>query len=117
MLACALYEFYALVDRRPMRNPIKPTKLIESEAKGDDDFKIKFGQRLGRGLRDFIVEPQLPAKNSHDEFRGEGMVWGRKALVSGRVEQFGCVREIARDAEENVEGGGAGRRDWHSCRL
>ncbi len=66
---------------------------------------------------DFVVEARTPAEDAHDEFGGEGVIGGGEAVVGGRVEEFGGVGGFALDAEEDVEGGGAGGGDGHRFRL
>ena len=111
--AGALYQFDTFVESGALRDAIEPEELIEGQAQGDENFEVEFRKRLGRGGRDFGVEARTPAEDSHDEFGGEGVICGGEIGVGGGVEEFGGVGGFAFDAEENVEGGGAGGGDGH----
>ena len=111
------HEFDAFVQSGTLRNTIEPVELIESQAQGDEDFEIEFVQRLrGRG-GDVVVEARAPAEDAHDEFCRECVIGSGEVLVSRRVQELGGVGGFAFDAEENVEGGGAGGRDGHRVSI
>ena len=94
-------------------------ELIEGQAKGDENFEVEFREWLRGGGGDFVVEARTPAEDAHHEFGGQGVIGSGETLVGGGVQKFGGVGGVALDAEEDVEGGGAGGGDGHcfDCRL
>lgn len=82
-----------------MRNAIQITELIERQPQRGENLGIKLGQRLRRVRRDLFVQPRPPAKHAHHQLGGECVVAHRKFLVSHRVQQLGCIRILALDAQ------------------
>jgi hypothetical protein len=108
------------VEGGAFRNAIERAELVEGEAKGDENFEVEFGERLGRGLGDFGIEARAPAEDSHDEFHGEGVILGGEAVVDVGVQEFAGIGGIAFDAQQNVEGGGASggeRHGWDCTKM
>ena len=55
-----------------------------------------------------MVEAGAPAEDTHHEFGGEGVICEREAMIGGGVQEVGSVGRFALNAEEDIEGSGAG---------
>jgi hypothetical protein len=65
-LAGALHQFDTFIDCRAGWNPGEKAKLVHSDSKRDENFRIDPRQRLRRAFGYCRVEQLLPAKSSHN---------------------------------------------------
>ena len=60
-----------------------------------------------------LVQPRSPAQHAHHDFGGESAI-GRAELVEPvGVQQLAGVGVLLFHPQQDVEGSGAGRRNWH----
>ena len=112
--ASALHEFDTFVEGGALGDAIEPEELIDGQAQGDENFECRvWTEAARRRWQSSAVEARAPAEDAHDEFGRQRVIGSGETFVGGRVEEVGGVGRFAFDAEEDVEGGGAGGRDGH----